>query len=1038
LLTIPEIYTFARTTIANRGTDNELDLVDLFDPSTGQDPTIAMTSFLNATTPAEISLRCNVLKAILLTFQQPMDLVNKQWTATVGQLPELAALGGDGYGKYVGSMSKLAESTNRLSMAAQLLVQTFDANGKVEKSVVPEADTNTSAAAASPAPTPSSLFGAPIDAGLGETLQDWWRGNGGGGKQGSPGASGASSATSTASKAKPPDKFCDMEVLESSSDWERAIDGICAGLTQLREDGGMACDSSRTIVRAEGINPFYPGPRPRALARNPQIRDAWDKDLWPLGKPGVAIEPQNLPKRLDQLQRERIHDMVDLATIDAAKAALTYATVRGLCAKPPPHFEKLPSDDAQVLIYSLPRASFAAVENVPEKLERTDAEQAYNRTAFADTTYSVVQDFVTQPRTSEQEMPTGLCRWVPAIKKSDSVGGAVFVYDYGDKPAAVGEAVVYEHLVDYFKAAAYKAPEETRKYFLLGCAAAAKLRQLPSMATVFRSANLSALCKQVPYAQNAGGTYTYKHVYITRPVIECPDRKALYPCDAGLYSIVVRKGTDSAGNAWQDPVEESQLPPQELRREEGSQPDQMPGMVSGDERPQYYRNQLTSHMRAALVSDLGGGVKEPLLYVAAPPGENDRMGPLSDLGDDTKPRDFEPEIFPLDASDVTPDKLQRSLRLGLRACERIDSFDAEEKFVDEKLEELKETVSGVDDNARERREAVWNDALREACIAGDRLYSFVRQLSGTISENVDAICQIDEGLLIRQQSQIRDRRARIADRAAEEHMQLVRNVFTAVIRESGLTLGIDPASTPGDVGQLKVVSNTLRKQMSDLAQQGGQGEGFFANSVRLEQLLSKGTGEMTLSELFKKLQEAGTALQRAANAVGADQAPGGGASLDFLSAPRNSLMLRYKPEALAAMRQAFDVFQREMLAQHGRMYRTITAYELIEGNDESLCSAFAQLSAHMLVHSRMYSSATAMYVAAWPAAANAQQLKVSLQRLVRIACQYLAFTEAPNFLSPAGRGAYFRQPDAPMGLPVAPPMILRPRGLWSWNMTGSS
>ena len=61
------------------------------------------------------------------------------------------------------------------------------------------------------------------------------------------------------------------------------------------------------------------------------------------------------------------------------------------------------------------------------------------------------------------------------------------------------------------------------------------------------------------------------------------------------------------------------------------------------------------------------------------------------------------------------------------------------------------------------------------------------------------------------------------------------------------------------------------------------------------------------------------------------------------------------------------------------------AYELIEGNDESLCSAFAQFSAHMLVHSRMYSSATAMYVAAWPAAANAQQLKVSLQRLVRIA-----------------------------------------------------
>ena len=75
------------------------------------------------------------------------------------------------------------------------------------------------------------------------------------------------------------------------------------------------------------------------------------------------------------------------------------------------------------------------------------------------------------------------------------------------------------------------------------------------------------------------------------------------------------------------------------------------------------------------------------------------------------------------------------------------------------------------------------------------------------------------------------------------------------------------------------------------------------------------------------------------------------------------------------MRQAFDLFQREVLAQHGRMYRTILAYELVEGANDTLCMSFAQLSAHMMVHSRMYSSSSAMYIQAWPALANAPRMR---------------------------------------------------------------
>ena len=162
---------------------------------------------------------------------------------------------------------------------------------------------------------------------------------------------------------------------------------------------------------------------------------------------------------------------------------------------------------------------------------------------------------------------------------------------------------------------------------------------------------------------------------------------------------------------------------------------------------------------------------------------------------------------------------------------------------------------------------------------------------------------------------------------------------------------------------------------------------------------------LQLSEVLKKLAEIGAAMHEAAAMSLADDLPGTGVSIDFLSAPRNSLLLRYKPEALAAIRSAFDLFQREMTAQYGYTYRTISAYELIEGNNEALSTAFATFCAHMLVHSRMYSSSTAMYIAAWPAAANAQQLRVGLQRLVVAARDYLQRTAAPNFLKEDGEVA---------------------------------
>ena len=346
------------------------------------------------------------------------------------------------------------------------------------------------------------------------------------------------------------------------------------------------------------------------------------------------------------------------------------------------------------------------------------------------------------------------------------------------------------------------------------------------------------------------------------------------------------------------------------------------------------------------------------------------------------------------------------LRTQLEAAMQLDKEMQTLKDKNSTSEGKKALTS--DNLARTRRTVIWNDALREACVSGDRLFAFVRQLSGVIHEQVDAVCVIDENLLVQHQNKLRDRRSRIAERAAQEHMQLVKAVFSAVMRESGLVLGIESGTTKkGDLTQLKVVSNTLRKQIADLAQGQGQ-EGFFGNSVRMEQLLASGTGEITLEDLFARLQAVGKALQSAVSSATSDDQPFNSVSMDFLSAPRNSMMLRYKPEALAAIKQAFEIFQREFGARFGSMMTPISAYELMEGNDDTLSTHFATFAAHMLVHSRMFGSSTAMYVGQWASASNAQVLKISLERLCRSAYAYRSTTSSPNFSSAGGRAAYFR------------------------------
>jgi hypothetical protein len=656
--------------------------------------------------------------------------------------------------------------------------------------------------------------------------------------------------------------------------------------------------------------------------------------------------------------------------------AVAYCLSRGLCARSAPHHNhdgKLP--------YSVPRSVLGDEAALPpEPVNKLEFGKGVFGRAMIDSRLDFADELV-EPGKLFVEETEQLAKWAPVtVSSSGKIGLASKASKAFKGHDAVAKSVICEVLVNFYKSRT--TPRNSDRLLGLACAAAAKIMQLEHMNTVLNHDDLLTLCDPNPMDEKSESVF-----FLTRPVVRCPGPKApvLYPCDAGLAYYSTSFAADDAPGS---PV---------------GAPGASVGTDAGEDSPTP-RNVLTAHMRKAIAEDEADGDDVPI-YIAASPTLN-TLPNTTPTPPNVTDAEAARSVFPKDASNSNHERLHSVLLGAYAQCQQLRHIECEEKAIEDATNNLRsQKVPTADEAARMRRQLVWNDAQREACISGDRLWAFVRLLSGTISENVDAVCMIDEGMLVRQQQQDQERGMRLSERAAQEHMQLVRSVFSAVIRESGLTLGIDQT---GEINELKVVSNALRKQATELAA-GQGGGGLFANSVRLENLLSKGTGEMTLAQLFDELQNAGRALQVAAEPTSVNIPTS--ASLDFLSAPRNSLLLRYKPEALAAMRHAFDVFQQEIASHHWHSMRRISAYELIEGADETLTSAFAQFTAHTLVNSRMYSSATAMYIGAWPAAANATQLKISLQRLVRAACSYVTKSEKPMFFADEGRALYFASFD---------------------------
>jgi hypothetical protein len=719
---------------------------------------------------------------------------------------------------------------------------------------------------------------------------------------------------------------------------------------------------SARLVQYAG--PFLPDrPFKRHDAERPQIpavSEDFDNWVWPSAPRGDAPFPPP-PAQPAPAQRKWVD----------------YALARGLCGLPAAHHQPQPGN----LEYNKPRARFPKIPDLRLKVrkERSGPARRASLAAFCGATLDPARDFSdTRPGSADAATDRALrlgsratnpsrgAKWAPVHARTE--GSKTWLLpDHSNASEDVSEAAVLEQAVGHFRRLAGEARDPYRRRLALCAAAAAKVKQLrPMAASIAREASLR--CPPVVRDPALPRIFSFR----TNPVLNCRDR-VLYPLNAGL---------DAVENSVEEPD----------------------GAGKGEVEKQLFDNRVLATQ--TLRGWLGDGAEPPPVFVAPPSNSVERRGselvdvlnalgdsppsfPQLDVGIPSLPRDEE------QVARVDVENLRRVVEGAALAMEEEEAAEREILRIEEMIEEKRQGGgAGASDL---RREAVLTDAVREAELSDDRLYSFVRQLSGTIGESVSDVCQVDDSALVRHQREDGRRRLKQAEEASKQHMALVSSVVGAMIRESGLALGI------GRTSELKVVSSTLRKQVDDIVKRGGEGQ--FATSVRLENLLAQGSGEMTLDDLFQRLNEAGVAMQNAALRDVGPEAES--ASLDVLSAPRNSLILRYKPETLAAVKKAYYTFTAEFRAKTYGM-REISAFELVEGASDELSAAFATFSAHVLAQSRLFSTQNAIYVSASSARSNATMLRITLAKLVEAAQRYVHSYPAPSF-SEDGRARYFRK-----------------------------
>ena len=337
----------------------------------------------------------------------------------------------------------------------------------------------------------------------------------------------------------------------------------------------------------------------------------------------------------------------------------------------------------------------------------------------------------------------------------------------------------------------------------------------------------------------------------------------------------------------------------------------------------------------------------------------------------------------MSGSDLSQLTLQRLVNQAIVTLAQNVSFLGPQiaSFVREERDAM---LGGVD--AHQRRDGLWTEFHRHLAIAQDRLWVFVRLLSGGIGGDVSEVITMADQASQQATKALQAQRVEVAKRVSDMQAKIVETVVGAMLKDSKLSL--DKAAS---ADALVVVDEDSRKHARDLLS-GASGRPHWEANVAATNL-TKGTAPMPLSTLLTSLAQVGDQMQRSLDRTLA--APGlASASLAELSHPSNSFFVSMRPDAVAAIRTAHERLNAE-LAYHGAA-RRLWLWELVEGGCTVLTTRFADFCGHILVQNRSSTGVSAMYVSQMAIATNAHQARVSLARLTKAAQIYGARVALPS------------------------------------------
>lgn len=357
----------------------------------------------------------------------------------------------------------------------------------------------------------------------------------------------------------------------------------------------------------------------------------------------------------------------------------------------------------------------------------------------------------------------------------------------------------------------------------------------------------------------------------------------------------------------------------------------------------------------------------------------------------------------IDANDFTVETWLRIVNRAVLAAHslRVES-NAQQPSSTDRVDTLLTSMGdeGVGVTPESRRDGLWTEFQRHSAISQDRLWIFLRLLSGAVGGDVNEVITTADEATLRATKAIQQQRVAIAKRVSDMQANIVETIVGSMAKDSKLTFDKDGSN------QLVVIDADARKQLGDLAS-GESGRPFFEANVAVRNLQKSDatTPKPTLAHILTNLTQVGTQMQQSLEAS-LTRSGTSSASLAELSNPANCYFVSLRSDAVAAIRIAHERMNVELgLRGAGRR---LSLWEVVEGGCPMLTTRFAEFCGHILVQARSTTGISAMYVAPNALHTNAIQARVSLERLVHGAGAYTYAVSPPDWATLTSPNASLR------------------------------